>query len=654
MNRLFASQWPLATNQQVNAGQDFIGLSDITGFLRHYVGTITACLVAAFLVAWFYNSTTDPVFTASAQILIEPRLPQHLQEGAEVNLSLDTAQIESQIAVMQSEKIASMVIDRLKLIENTNFNRPRAPILIERFRKIRDKIAEALGFQKSTWASEAFAKLTDYQKSRLTMLIFRNGLDVRRVGVSYAIDISFTSADPEGAARIVNATTDAFVHEQVETKADAAREGGAWLEQRLQQLRTQMNEAMAKAQEFRSRHDYSVGQDGDASVNAEPTLEELEVTADTYRKMYESFLQAYTNSVSQQSYPVADARVITAATAPLSPSAPRPKLVLAFAAVAGLILGIGLSFVRHSLDWTIRSPRHIRDNLGIECVGELPLAGNRQESGDFDEVARHPWSRYSQSLRKARTEISLAETNHPVRFLGLTAVSSNSQKSIVAANLATLYAMSGLKTLVIDADPGKVTITTWLSEHPGIQGKEWKGPVRLKIIRAPGRFDVLSSSMVDARNLLVPKNMQALLSEVNTDEVAAYDKIIVDLPTLESGADDLIVGSVLDGVVIVAEWGKTHTDTLQELVRTLQASRTPILGVLLAKARVMTSRRRWLRSGSAFSVVAHAHRAVMCRVGGNPGGTALPPLHFLPRGAVLGRLLKLNIGKRRPSHDTRP
>lgn len=613
MNRLFASQWPLVTNQQANAGQDFIGLSDITGFLRHYVGTITACLAAALLVAWFYNSTTDPVFTARAQILIEPRLPQHLQEGAEINLSLDTAQVESQIAVMQSEKIASMVIDRMRLIENRNFNRPRAPMLVERFRKIRDNIAEALGLPKSTWASEALAKLTDYQRSRLTMSIFRNSLDVRRVGVSYAIDISFTSADPEGAAKIANATADAFVHEQVETKADAAKEGGAWLEKRLQQLRTQMNEAMARAQEFRSRHDYSVGRDADVGVNPEPTLEELEVTADTYRKMYESFLQAYTNSVSQQSYPVADARVITAATAPLSPSAPRPKLVLAFAAVAGLILGIGISFVRHSLDWTVRSPRHIRDNLGIDCVGELPPASSRQEFGDIDDVARRPWSRYSQSLRKARTEISLAETNHPVRFLGLTAVSNNSQKSTVATNLATLYAMSGLKTLVIDADLRRPTFPNRLPDHSGMPGKEGKALVRLDIIRKPGRFDVLSSSTVDARNLLLPKNMQAFLSELNTDGAAAYDKVIVNLPTLETGADDLVVGSVLDGVVIVAEWGKTHVDALQELVRTLTASRTPILGVLLAKARVMAPKRRWLRLGTMLATVVHAYRAIIRR-----------------------------------------
>ena len=610
MDRLFANQWPLTTNQQATAGQEFIGLSDITGFLRHYVGTIAACLAAALLVAWFYYSTTDPVFTASTQILIEPKLPQHLQqEGGEVKLSLDTAQVESQIAVMQSEKIASMVIDRFNLIDDPKFNRPETPVLLERFRKMRGVFAEAFGLEKSVWLTSFWdhlglgmpvtpETLTDYQKSRRGMSIFHNSLDVRRVGVSYAIDISFTSVDPEGAARIANATAEAFVHEQIETKAEAARQGGRWLEQRLQQLRTQMNAAMAKAQEFRSRHDYSVG--GDANdgnmVTAEPTLEELDVTADTYRKMYESFLQAYTNSVSQQSYPVADARVITSATAPLFPSAPKPKLVLAFAAVAGLILGVGLSFIRHSFDWTIRSPQQIRDNLALECVGELPPTSRRNEFGPVDEVARRPRSRYSQSLRKVRTEIGLAETNHPVKFLGVTAVSNNNQKSSIVSNLATLYSMAGLKTLVVDADVRRSTMTVRLLGRLDAQRTGSENPARLNIIRAPGRpFDVLPSSEVDARNLLAPRSMQAFLSELGASEVAgyelaAYDIVIVDLPTLVSGADDLIVGSVLDGVVIVAEWGKTHLETLRELARTLQASRTQVLGVLLTGARVVTSR----------------------------------------------------------------
>lgn len=601
MDRVFSSRF-LPSSQQAAASDEFIGLSDIMGFLRRYMRTIIACIAAALLGAWFYNSTTDPVYTATTQLLIEPKLPQHLQQGGgEMNLSLDTAQLESQIAVMQSEKIASMVIEALSLVDDPRFNRPHTPTRAERFARMKQIILNALGLGESAWfagtearfggAQEQPLPLTEYQRMRRTSAIFHKGLDVRRVGVSYAINISFTSLDPEDAARIANATADAFVREQIETKAEAAKQGGRWLETRLEELRAQMNEAMAEAQVFRSRHDYSVGSGNEEEGGENPaTLEELEVTAETYRKMYESFLQAYTNSVSQQSYPVADARVITSAMAPLVPSAPRPKLMLAFAAVAGIVVGIGLSFVRHTFDWTIRSPRHIRDNLGIECVGELPPLRRWRSSACIDEVVRHPHSRYSRNLRNARTEISLAETDHPIRFLGLTATANDGPKTVIASNLATLYAMSGLKTLVIDADVRRPAVTRRLLGAADGEKRPLQESLTFNIAPAPGRpFDVLSASVVDASNLLAPRTMQAFLSDLG-----AYDMVIVDLPTFASWPDRLAVGSVLDGVVVVAEWGKTHTDTLRDLGRNLQASSTQLLGVLLANSRAMTTKKRKL------------------------------------------------------------
>lgn len=610
MDRAFTGQF-LSSSQPAAASQEFIGLSDITGFLRRYLRTIVICLVAALVMAWFYNSTTDPVYTAATQILIEPKLPQHLQQGGgEVNLSLDTAQLESQIAVIQSEKIASMVIEELKLVDDPGFNRPHSPTRRERLARMKALLVNALGLGDSTWLAAIERRLdgaetqppalTGYQRMRLTSALFHHRLDVRRVGVSYAINIAFTSLDPEEAARIANAIADAFVREQVETKADAAKQGGYWLEDRLGELRAQMNAAMAEAQAFRSRHDYSVGNgnrssdggDGERDGGGEgarnpPTLEELEVTAETYRKMYESFLQAYTNSVSQQSYPVADARVITTAMAPLVASAPRPKLMLAFAGAAGIVIGIGLAFIRHSFDWTIRSPRHIRDHLGLECVGELPPARRWGDQARADEVVRRPHSRYSQNLRNARTEISLAETDHTIRFLGLTATSNDSPKTVIASNLATLHAMSGLKTLVIDADVHRPAMTRRLLGTAGGE-RPLQETLALDIAPAPGRpFDILPASAADARNLLSPRAMQAFLSGLCT-----YDIVIVDLPTFASGSDMLAVGSALDGVVVVAEWGRTHIDTLRDLARNLQASRTQLLGVLLANSRAMTTKSR--------------------------------------------------------------
>jgi uncharacterized protein involved in exopolysaccharide biosynthesis/Mrp family chromosome partitioning ATPase len=618
MDGLLVKPWRQPSTQQNPADREFISISDITWFIRQYSRFIICCIAFAMLCAWSYIITTDPIYTARAQVLIDPKIPQLLQQqAAEVNLSLDTAQVESQIAVMESEKIANMVIDGLGLRDDPGFNRSYTPPMADRFRKLKAAFDKAVGPLDSAWlrsVGEAVARrldnwntehpaLSEFEGDRRTMSMFRNGLGVKRMGVSYAIEISFRSRDPEQAARIANATTDALVREQVETKAAAAREGGAWLERRLKEMRMQMNAATQVAQAFRAKHDYRVGPatgatlvDGQVVYDDkqpdvdEPTLEELEVTADTYRKMYESFLQAFTNSVSQQSYPVADARVITVATPPLSASHPRSTLVLAFGALAGLMAGTGFAVLRHALDRTLKSPRQIREEFGLECVGELPPAAlMRGGFGRMDEVARSPRSTFSVSLKGVKTAISFAHAPRPMRCVGITSALPGDGKSSCASNLAMLYSMCGVDTLLIDADLDHSILSKKLrplAKTPDATD-EWKPePAIWRITKATNRgFDMLPSSVTVARNLLAPKSMEALLAELQS-----YDMIIVDLPPLTSGSDWLAVSSLLDGVILVAEWGKTPVDVLGELVRSMHASKTSIIGVVMTKVRAMSTK----------------------------------------------------------------
>ncbi len=612
MDAIIARQWRQAGDQQPQAApqRDYLSLKDMLALLKQHLATIAAFLALGLLGAWFYIATTDPIYTATTQILIEPKLSQLAQQQVnEVNLSLDTAQIESQIAVMQSEKIASMVIAQLKLREDKKFNQSSSPTLAERLARLRASAAAALGLEGGTWfqsvrgffgsaepVEPAHHPLKEFEQGRRTMRIFNDGLDVRRVGVSYAIDMSFSSNDPDLAAKVANSAADAFVREQVETKAAAAREGGAWLERRLRELRTQMNNATQVAQEFRSRHDYRVARPAEEAAGEArpkqadgPTLEELEVTADTYRKIYESFLQAYTSSVSQQSYPVADARVITLATRPLLASHPRPKLVIAFGVLAGIVAGVGFAFLRHTLDRTVRSPHQIREDLGLECIGELPVVGGRR--GGFarlDEVVRSPQSRFSDSMRSVKTAISLADTAHPIRCIGVTSALPGEGKSLCASNLAMLYVRYGLRTLVIDADTYHSALSEGFGAGPDAERKSDRSnsiKKHIKFVTTFG-FDLLPSAVVDSRGLLSAKNMEALLPELGD-----YDMIVVDLPPLTSGADRLSIGTLLDGVIMVVEWGKTPAGLVAELARALQAGKASIIGVLLTKVRIMSTPR---------------------------------------------------------------
>lgn len=597
------------TERQIE--REFISLSDIVAFFRQYLVSILLFALAGCLAAAFHIMTTDRIYSAGAQILIEPKLPQYLQQSGGPTTSLDTAQIESQIAVMKSEKIAQMVIDELSLIGNPDFFVLGGLTIRERLDRFARQVLgmASLGEEDVPWLFELLPEaaqpedeaeaptLTEFERNRIAIGIFGSNTDIRRVGVSYAVATTFRSRNAQLAADIANATAQSFLREQIETKAAAARQGGEWLERRMAEMRAKMNTATQIAQEFRAQHDYRVKPPGASLVNGlvvydnedqaaphGPTLEELEVTADTYRQMYESFLRAYMDNLSQQSYVVADARVISEATRPLSPSHPRKKLVLAFGLMAGLMAGIGVAFLRNTLNSTIRSKRQLSEQLGLRCLGELPaIRGTRGGFGQSDEVSASPGSAFSENLKRAKFEIRLAGAPDQIRSVGITSVFSSEGKGTVANNLALLYALSGQRTLLVDADTDYPHLSrALLARRSDDQAADRTAAGRNgRIVRnACGEVDLL------------PVASAGGIAACGLPDLAGYDIAVVNLPSLASGPESLAISAQLSGVVVVAEWGTTAVGAAGELVSVLHGHNATIFGALLTKVRYLSKSHR--------------------------------------------------------------
>src|SRR5262245_42325332 len=109
---------------------------------------------------------------------------------------------------------------------------------------------------------------------------------------------------------------------------------------------------------------------------AQVVLFSLEAAAQSYRKIYDSFLQRHTESVQQQSFPISDARAISSATA--SQTAPRPLRVWLVAIFAGGILGTGLGVLREMRDRGFRTREQVRSVLATECLALVPLVADRK------------------------------------------------------------------------------------------------------------------------------------------------------------------------------------------------------------------------------------------------------------------------------------
>jgi uncharacterized protein involved in exopolysaccharide biosynthesis/Mrp family chromosome partitioning ATPase len=604
--------WPtnvIQSPQQQEREGGFTSLADIFAFVRGNLVPVGLFVALGLLLAQVYVVTTEPTYTASSEVLITPRLPASLQlQPSEINLSLDTAQIESQIVVLRSEKIAKLVIDQLDLVRDPNFT--RTDTLASRLMILEHLIRQTLGIDQDNaklwFGNDAAAAQPDsspeaeFVRARRTMYTFMSNLDVHRVGVSYALEILFRSPNPELAASIANATADAYMREQLETRVTDAENGLQWLEDRIEHIRMQMNDAAIAAQTFRSRHDYTIGARTEASGGTPSdagkakaadgseakgvTLDELEATAESYKKMYESFLQAFTTSANQR--PTADARVITVATSPLVPSGPRKKLILAFGAMSGIMLGVGLAFLRNMLDVSVRRPRQLRDGFGLDCLGELPTVPRRWGGfGRFDEVARAPDSAFGRAVKGVKAAVAIAALDRPIRFVGVTSVSPGEGKSTLAGNLAASWAMAGARVLLIDADAEHSVISRRIAHvddpEKGGKGAEWQ------VGSDPKRaFDVLSSHAVERHDLLAAGNMQKTLSAFE-----AYEMVIVDLPPFTSGNHGLAAASQLDGVIVAIEWGKTSEDAVAELIHALLTAKAAMLGAVLTKVRKSSTAR---------------------------------------------------------------
>ena len=79
-------------------------------------------------------------------------------------------------------------------------------------------------------------------------------LDVKRVALTYVIQISFRSEYPDLSAKIANAVANSYINDQLEAKYQAAHQASVWLQDRIAELRDQASAAEQAVVAFRSKN----------------------------------------------------------------------------------------------------------------------------------------------------------------------------------------------------------------------------------------------------------------------------------------------------------------------------------------------------------------------------------------------------------------
>jgi succinoglycan biosynthesis transport protein ExoP len=357
------------------------------------------------------------------------------------------------------------------------------------------------------------------------------------------------------------------------------------------------------------------------------TVESLKAARYAAAVQYESLFSRQQDLLVEQNLKRGEAEVIQLASTPKAPISPKPKRDAALGGFVGLLLGVGIVFLREQLDDRARTKEEIEHATGLPVIAGLPIDEASLRDPGHRANQDSPHSALAEAVRSLRTSVQfLALGDDKVRRIVVTSSAPAEGKTLVAANLATAYAQAGFVTVLVSADlrrpriesmfgieRGAVGLSNLVAQLPGDErpgtmngskpSRSSKARTSVDVETAPRevRESAITTSLVSTStpNLFVlpagtpPPNPAELLgsrraSEVLDELAASADIVIIDTPPVLAVTDAAVLAARADGVLLVAALGQTHRGAARQAKETLEATAARLLGVVINKTEGQT------------------------------------------------------------------
>ena len=354
-------------------------------------------------------------------------------------------------------------------------------------------------------------------------------------------------------------------------------------------------------------------------------LRELQRRADSTRNLYTKMLDKSNEESERQSLPSVNARVISYAAAPLSPSWPNKRLVLVTSLFLGTLAGVGLAFLREQFEKFIWKAEDLEAASQRTCLGMLPkIAFDREKvvhftkrwstkelsvtelpSGEFNKSG---FSEVTQLLEKQTgiiTEImrnvQLA-TQYPKdpmstsegRVISFVSARPGEGKSITSCFLAKHLAKTGARVALVDCDFRRPSLTHWFLPGSGPSfyelasriGQEDKKSILMdlpSICHKTGQDNLYfipakgANTSIGNLNLVASGQMHILITYLKQ----IFDVILIDLPPIMNIVDARVIANSIDSFILLAHWGKTDSGVISKSLRRAPEVYVKTVGSLL-------------------------------------------------------------------------
>jgi succinoglycan biosynthesis transport protein ExoP len=336
-------------------------------------------------------------------------------------------------------------------------------------------------------------------------------------------------------------------------------------------------------------------------------LRELQRIASANKQIYESFLSRARIAEEETTLPATEARVISPANVPDSPSFPLKKLFAALGLVMGIGLGTGTAVLLELFRPGFVAQRQVEEVLELPVLASVPRVVEWEDRLDrpppqlIEELLQRPFSRYTEAVRSLRFGVQMGSSTRESRsrVVQITSAMPGEGKTTLAVSLARSAAAAGELVLLIDADLRLGAATRVFGRGNAL------GLVDVLTSAA----DVLDGIHFDQRSgiHILPtgaraQNPPALLSSERVQVLIGYlrntfDTIIIDSPPVAIAVDAAAIARLADQIVFAVKWSDTAREAVSQAIMQLRYPNQAV-GIVLT----MVDERKLPRHGRYLSL----------------------------------------------------
>lgn len=320
----------------------------------------------------------------------------------------------------------------------------------------------------------------------------------------------------------------------------------------------------------------------DVAGEAEVRLRELERQADASRSLYESFLARFKREDQQERMQRANARIVSQADIPTSPSYPRKLSLLMAVSMLALMGGAMLVFLLDRLDNALRSADETEDLTSLPTLAMIPYRRGRDLS-PMKEILERPRSVLADAVRSLRTSLEIADGEHSPVIM-ITSSIPKEGKTFLSFCLGLIYSKMEGRVLLIDADVYRPRLHT-LTGTDGERGlaQVLRGEAKVEDLIQHGIAGTLDF-LPAGRSPDLPELIKgAAIEELLKDLLTRYDRIIIDSPPVLAVADTRVLARLADRVIYLVRWNFTPRDAVRNGIKLLNGTGAPVHGVVLSQ-----------------------------------------------------------------------